>query len=374
MAKEMNAETAFIYFSGATDKTGMALKEALGISGDRNAPKKDYDVVIGWGAKTKDPVKFGKGHVLNHPDKIRDNRNKAKALVAMASKDVPVAAFVTAGDILKAIDNTKKTGIALPVIGRKNYHQGGKGFWLCVTKSQIQTAIDEGAQYFQVFIDIKDEFRLHVMGDKVLYAVKKVKRDDVKGAYVEQTKEALQHHAKKNNVELDDATLDFVAKNLSKDQDKVDMVIRSNKRGWKFSRVKIDGLNKDLSAAAISAISALGLDFGAVDCCIDSDGKAWVIEVNTGPGLDGTPFDAYVKAFRKTITTLLNPAPVEEAKKASTKKATTKKTSKKGAKKGSIKEKLLAKMALASELIEEADEEEAEALQNVISRCWGGSA
>jgi len=55
------------------------------------------------------------------------------------------------------------------------------------------------------------------------------------------------------------------------------------------------------------------LDFGAVDCCKDAAGKPWIIEINTGPGLDKSPFDAYVKAFKDFVEDARKPAPMQQA-------------------------------------------------------------
>jgi len=75
--------------------------------------------------------------------------------------------------------------------------------------------------------------------------------------------------------------------------------IRSSVTGWKIDYSKSHTILKDRRILAAKAVSALGLDFGAVDIGIVASGKAAVIEVNTAPGLEGSTVDAYVKQIIK---------------------------------------------------------------------------
>lgn len=304
------SKDTYIYYSGATDITGKKLQEALSITGGKTKPI-NKKLVIGWGTKLDQDTAFPPDvQVLNHPNNIRANRNKFKALTAMGDAAVNVARFVSADDVTASIGARK--GINLPLVGRTNFHQGGKGFWLCITKSMVDNAISEGAQYFQEFIDIKDEFRLHVFSGDLLYGQKKVKRTNMEEAFIEQYAEKIENIAGKNNKSLDKETMSYTLGRLAKNQSTPDMIIRSNTRGWKFSHVT--KVSNDLVNEAAKALEATGLDFGAVDCCIDTDGKVWILEINSGPGLKETPFTAYVDRFKKAIKDLLAPPKAASAK------------------------------------------------------------
>ena len=133
--------------------------------------------------------------------------------------------------------------------------------------------------------------------------------------------------------------------------------------------MKLSNVNKGLADEAIKAVAALGLQFGAVDCCLDTDDKPWIIEVNTGPGLEGTAFKNYVAAFSKMINDILAPAP----KKAAPKTTTAKKTS--AAKKATVAAKPSTldpdKLRMLAEMLENASEDEKGAVESVAARMFG---
>jgi len=301
--------TKHIWYSGATDITGDALKDALSLTGTKTKPRniRQGDIIIGWGTKTKENVNLGRAHVLNHPNKIRNNRDKLKSLETMAADRnlaSSIATFCASERVSRELANGNMT---LPLVGRTKFHQGGKGFWLCLTKQHVDKAITDGAQYFQTYIDIKDEYRLHVAFGNVIYAVKKVE-SPAEASWITQRKEKIANYAGKNNVDLDDPTLDYVLKRLVKEAGLPDRIVRSNRRGWKFSNVRISNVSTALKNAAVKSVEISGLDFGAVDCAISASGSSFIIEINSGPGLQGTALQKYIDAFSAKIAELERPA------------------------------------------------------------------
>ena len=367
---DKSIKNAYIWYSGATDKTGKNLAEALGTKhGNKKPAAGSVNMVIGWGAKTKKSVDLGKLPTLNHPDKIKINRNKLAALQLMSKAGVNVADFT---ENVEDISSTTKA-INLPVIGRTRYHQGGKGFWNCPTMTHVQAALEEGASYFQNLIEIKDEYRLHVFGDKVIYAVKKVKRPikEIEAAYIKHEMDRQKSLAAKNGDTLDEKTMEIFLRRQAKKfaQDGANMLIRSNRLGWKFARIK--KVDKALETEAVKSLAAIGLNFGAVDCCTDVNGKVWVIEVNTGPGLENTPFEVWTKTFKETIENILQPKTI--AQKITDKFVSKKKTTEKSSisKSGSIKQTLAHKVGMMQEMVEVADDDEAEVLNSVFKKMFG---
>ena len=100
--------------------------------------------------------------------------------------------------------------------------------------------------------------------------------------------------------------LDFAQKRrmsgerLAEEGIEVDWSIRSHDKGWVYSREDVV-LPSELGEIAVRAISALGLDFGAVDCYLTAKGVAGVFEVNTAPGLEGTTLERYAEAIRRLL-------------------------------------------------------------------------
>lgn len=350
----------FLWYSGATDATGKALAEALSISCGLERPA-TADIIIGWGAKTDKDFDFGKTTMLNSPNQIRRNRNKFESLTTMLLAGVNVAPFTASIEEIGAANK-----VTLPAVGRTKFHQGGKGFWICPTMTHVKSALNEGAHYFQRLIEIKDEFRLHTFGDKVIYAVKKVKRttEEMEDAYIKHEMERQKSLASKAGEALDEKTALMMLKRQAKKfaADGANMLIRSNRMGWKFVRVDVD---KVLEAQAVKALKALKLDFGAIDACVDATGKPWIIEVNTGPGLEESPFAAYVAALKEKITPAIKAKPVVET--------VVGVADKKPVSNGSSKAKLLEKAALMQDMVKHVETDaEAAVLDKVFSKMFGG--
>ncbi len=355
-------KNVYVYYSGPTDDTGKKIAEALKASHGKTKPATAAikpSIVIGWGCKTDKPTNMGTSVVLNHPDKIRLNRNKFETLKVLEKAGVAVAPFVSA-DAAIAEHGKGGSAINLPLVGRKKFHQGGKGFWTCLTETQLKKAINQGAEYFQNFLDIKTEYRLHVFQGKVINMQKKVERANMSEAFIDQHGERITNVAAKNGKKLDKDTMDYVLGNLGKRQERPDEIIKSNTRGWKFSQ--ITKAKQELKDVAIKAVKAIGLDFGAVDCCETADGEFCVIEVNTGPGLKGTPFDAYIVAFNSAIAEI-NATGAKKVVPATEKSIEVKSG-------GSLKDKLATKANLMAEMVKNADEDEAAALQNIFKKMW----
>lgn len=86
--------------------------------------------------------------------------------------------------------------------------------------------------------------------------------------------------------------------------DQVDFRIRTHRNGFIFQKKNLD-IPEQCRLQALAAFNVLakkGLDFGAVDVIYNRlEDAAYVLEVNTAPGLEGSTIDDYVQAFKKLI-------------------------------------------------------------------------
>jgi len=74
-------------------------------------------------------------------------------------------------------------------------------------------------------------------------------------------------------------------------------MVRNHKNGFIYARKDIK-VPADVESQAIRCFNRTGLDFGAVDVIYDTkDGKAYVLEINTAPGLRGTTLENYLELF-----------------------------------------------------------------------------
>lgn len=79
--------------------------------------------------------------------------------------------------------------------------------------------------------------------------------------------------------------------------DEIDAQVRSWVNGWVFARREIECPNDVIEQASL-AFKASGLDFGAVDVIWNEHREeAYVLEINTAPGIEGSTIDLYASYF-----------------------------------------------------------------------------
>jgi glutathione synthase/RimK-type ligase-like ATP-grasp enzyme len=120
------------------------------------------------------------------------------------------------------------------------------------------------APLYTVYVPKKSEYRLHVMGGRV--------RD-------------IQRKMRKRAVP----------------DEEVNWQVRNTANGFIFGREGVE-VSNECQEMAVEAVSALGLDFGAVDIIYNEKmNKYFVLEVNTAPGLCGKTLETYAQYFEEII-------------------------------------------------------------------------
>ena len=88
-------------------------------------------------------------------------------------------------------------------------------------------------------------------------------------------------------------------RNMTVSTEDVNWQVRNTAGGFIYAREAVTH-NQSVVDAAVKAVEALGLDFGAADVIYHQPtGKVMVLEVNTAPGLAGSILNAYQLAFEE---------------------------------------------------------------------------
>lgn len=243
-------------------RSGALLAQAMGIPKltshrlDLLKPSKD-NLVINWGNSEPPPQVLG-CTLINEPGAIKTAVNKLTALKAMQeSPSVLVPAHTDNEDTAYSWVRAGHTVVARHVLTGS----GGEGI-------QLLSSVDDfpcDAPLFTLYVPKKSEWRLHVLGGEVFDVQRKMRRKDVP-------------------------------------DDKVNWKIRNHNNGFIFARNEGDAIDphlyEQMMRVSIAAIKALKLDFGAVDViCNEKQKLAYVLEVNTAPGLEGSTLVNYAEAF-----------------------------------------------------------------------------
>lgn len=85
--------------------------------------------------------------------------------------------------------------------------------------------------------------------------------------------------------------------------------VRTDRNGFLFSRIA-GTPNQATIDACIAAVSHFNLDFGGVDVVEGEDGRPYVLEINTAPGIEGRTVGFFATAFKEKINA------IQEAQKA----------------------------------------------------------
>lgn len=250
----------FISYSKFSSVTGRKLIASTGLKRaktwvkfKRHAGRGD-NIIVNWGATignglTEKLFARANARIINHPDALRANKDKLGSLKKMAAGGASVVPHW-------AIDNVPAG--EYPVIARTANHFGGSGFWKCENEEQLAEAKRHGANHATKLIVKAGEYRVHILLDKAVRIVRKVKaREDV------------------------------------------DDLCRSHQNGWKFKKVADENVPQGIVAMAVKAVDANDMQLGAVDIVVQKrTNKMFVLEVNSVPGLEGSSLEAWTNAIK----------------------------------------------------------------------------
>lgn len=211
--------------------------------------RSQYKYVINWG--NSGHINAGGATVLNKPEAVCVAVDKLDAFRKLQGS-APIPKFRT------KLDSISKGDIWFARTMLRA--SGGRGI---VVLRKGDTIPD--APLYVRYIRKSREFRVHVVNGQVIFCQEKKKEREA-----EQTADQK--------------------------------LIRNYDNGWVFCLVNEEP-PEGVKDAAVSAISGLGLDFGAVDIVVARDSsQPFVLEVNTAPGLSSP---SLIKAYQEAFTSWL---------------------------------------------------------------------
>jgi glutathione synthase/RimK-type ligase-like ATP-grasp enzyme len=218
---------------------------------------REGDIMVNWGEEAcllffraaMVGVRF-----INKPSNVDIARNKLLTFGVLQDSGVSIPLYTqNPVQVKEWIDDGNI------VFGRRTLTgQGGSGI---IVVYPVAAAIPDCPLY-TVYIPKKEEYRVHVFSGEVKDIQRKIR--DPK-------------------------------------QEPKDWRVRSHANGFIFARANLD-VPEDVLTQAKAAVSALGLDFGAVDVVYNAKRKkAYVLEVNTAPGLVETTLRIYGEEITKMV-------------------------------------------------------------------------
>lgn len=235
-----------LYRPGHTRLTGKRLARALRANSGHDPGNCDnIECLIRWGStlQVEEPDK-----TLNRQKSVATASDKLRTLEILADKGISVP------QVVRLVPNIK-----LPWVGlaRSRTHSGGNDIYLCLQNQDIAEAVNRNLDYLVQYIPTVQEFRYHIFKNRSIKVSEKVLTN----------------------------------------RKRIKPFIRNLSTGYTF-RVP-DKVHKEARKMAKRAVSALELDFGAVDVVISDDNRPFVLEVNTGPGLIPSGIKKYATKIAK---------------------------------------------------------------------------
>lgn len=240
-----------IYSYNAKSEGAKLLAETLGIKRALHNSDKPLkvDVLLNWGS-SKLPARIKADKILNKPECVALAANKIKSFTAMDGK-APIPPYTLDRKVAEKWIEDGSTVVCRTKVAAK----GGEGI---VIAEKAEELVD--APLYTVYINKQQEYRIHVMNGKMIHKQRKARSREVP-------------------------------------DEKVNWKIRNHENGFIF-QINDFELPAVCEDAAIQAVAALGLDFGAVDVIYTArNNKAYVLEVNTAPGMTGTTPTKYKEAI-----------------------------------------------------------------------------
>lgn len=225
------------------------------------------DVIINYGNRRYPESFFGQATVLNNLRALNQAANKLTALNTMSAAGISVINYTSDYAVATSWLSNSVVYARATLTGHS-----GEGITVHLPGSTTDVMPSGLPLYTQGIQGPRREWRVHIFNGVITYVQKKIRRN----GYREDP-------------------------NYRED-------VRNHHTGWVYSNQFNDAPNDEVLRNAVKAVESLGLDFGAVDV-ISKGTDAWVLEVNTAPGLTGTTLDTYMHNIVEYVKSLSGHTP-----------------------------------------------------------------
>lgn len=231
---------------------------ALKVDGTSRYRWRQGDVIINWG-RSEWPFPFVA--TLNQPEAVAVAANKLLTYQRFTEADVRQPDWTEDQEVVRRWLREGRRVMARTVL---NGHSG-RG----IVVMGPNTVDIVPAPVYTVYVPKRSEWRIHVFNGRVIDRQRKIRDPN----------------------------------DMDRPAETVDWAVRNRAGGFIYVRNTDEELwHDEISRVAIDAVEALGLDFGAVDVIWnDNQASAFVLEVNTAPGVEGTTVERYAEAIRELV-------------------------------------------------------------------------
>lgn len=273
MSTNKKKSSIFIHPYRQGSKSAKALAEALGarriLTGGRSKYKHSASkLVINWGSSTFHVA--DDTPMLNHPDAVKVASNKLTFFRALENTSINLVPFTEDPEVVEDwLAECQRVCVRQKLTGHS-----GEGLLIINPKESCEKVLDiPPAKLYTKYVPKALEYRVHVVQGKVIRIQKKILRPEL-------------------SEKIKDSDND-----LSKDD--INWEVRNHDNGFVYVTNGVaDECPESVTAQAIKAVRACKLDFGAVDIIFNNrKQKAFVLEINTSPGLEGETLEVYAKAL-----------------------------------------------------------------------------
>jgi hypothetical protein len=213
-------------------------------------------ILINWGS-TNPPKYVSDCTLLNPPDKVAVAVDKALSLNQFKLFDVPSPDFTGS---LRDAQRWLEEG---HTVFARTLTRASSGRGIVVMMPDHPDTWDVRAQLYTKYIKKRHEYRIHVVRGRVIDTQRKGLRQEFEG------REDINH------------------------------LVRNLANGFVFVRNDGHVVPQVVKDVGVAAVNALNLDFGAADVIYNERAnRAYAIEVNAAPGLQGTTIESYAEALR----------------------------------------------------------------------------